>query len=681
MNDIDVFKKGEIMELELLGINKAKINQFNKKGIFSIEDLARFFPRKYYDFRNITPISQVKDGEILAVVGKIIEINTTFKMIRVKIRDSYGKYMYVIWFNSPYLADILEKDKEANKEYIFCGKIQVDEKYHSKRMISPLYYGTKISEYQTIIPVYSKIKGMSDSFLKQSIDSAIALVNKNDYLEPIMLNKFKIAKTSIALRAIHQPKTDVDLKIAKKRFIFDDLFEFGMKLEHMQQSVNKTTKYKMPKHDITDKFISQLSFKLTNGQRDALNAIYKKMRAEERVNALVQGDVGCGKTIVAIILMLIACENGYQSALMTPTNVLAKQHYHELLERLKDMPYSIAFLSGETKAKEKKEILKKLELGEINIIVGTHAVIQKEVKFKNLALTVVDEEHRFGVVQRNQLLEKSKEGVHNITMSATPIPRTLAMTIYGNALDVLNITTLPNGRKPIVTIQVKNEDKAYEAMYRQINEGRQCYVVCPLIEDSEWEGLEDVDSVETTYKKMTEYFKKYPEVNISMISGKMKQKEVGEEIDKFSKNEYQIIISTTIIEVGVNVPNASVILIKNAERFGLSQLHQLRGRVGRGIHQSYCVLLSDKKDNPKLHAMCEIIDGFKIAEKDLELRGTGDFIGTKQSGQNKFVMLMLSYPKFFEKIKYEISEICKDKIRFNRYSFINNIETVDIFED
>lgn len=665
------------MELTALDIPTVKINQFKKKGISTVEDLARFLPRKYYDFRNIISINQVKDGEICAVVGIVHELQSAEKYFKIKIKDASGWHMSVIWFMPSKSQGYLKYKLQPGVEFIFCGKIQINTQYKSIQMLSPFCFSDDIDKYQRIVPVYSKIPGMADEFLLDSINSALALVDKFDYIEPILLNKFNLVKNSVALRHVHQPNNEQDIEEAKKRFVFDDLFVFGMQLAQTQQIANCKSKYVMPNCSIIKTFLKTLSFELTEGQKEVLKQICQKMRAGERVNSLVQGDVGSGKTIVAIILMLIAYENGLQSALMCPTNVLAEQHYKELLERTKDTSCKVAFLSGDVKAKQKKEILKGIETGEINIVVGTHAVIQNDVKFKNLALTVVDEEHRFGVVQRNLLKAKAKEGVHNITMSATPIPRTLAMTIYGDNIDVLTITSMPKGRHPVQTFCIKDETKAYEAIYRQIKEGRQCYVVCPLIEDSDSEVMEGVESVETTHNKMLDYYKRYPTVKISMISGRMKPDEVAKEIDKFAKNEVHIMISTTIIEVGVNVPNASVMLVKNAERFGLSQLHQLRGRVGRGMYQSYCVLMSEQKDNPKLKVMCETTDGFKIAEEDLKLRGAGDFIGTKQSGTNKYIMLMLSNPDLFTQIKTEINEIYANPIRLNRYNSLNEIDISD----
>jgi len=658
------------MDIETLGIPKAKVNQFRKKGMETIEQLAMNFPRKYYDFRKITPIREVEHGDIVAIIGEVQEIKTFEKMIQVKVKDDSGRHLFVSWFHQAYVVKLLK----VGTPYFFCGKVQIDPEYGTKRMGNPFYFSSDLNKYRKIIPVYSKIAGMSDEYLTNSIESAVALLNKQDFLEPEILSKFGLLKRSQAFQGIHQPTNDKELEQAKYRFLFEDLFEFAMQLEASQDNNNQKSPFQMTKYKEIRSFLASLPFNLTDGQREALRTLSVKMKIGERVHALIQGDVGCGKTIVAIILMMVASENGYQSAMMAPTNVLAKQHYEELVAKTKGTAYQVAFLSGDMKAKEKKKVLKQIKDGEVQMVVGTHAILSKDVEFHKLSLTIVDEEHRFGVIQRNQLREKAKQGVHHISMSATPIPRSLALAMHGDHVDVLTIKTLPRGRKPVQTVLVRNEEKVYEGMYREIQKGRQCYVVCPLIEDSDAEVLQDVDSVEATYEKMVRYFSKHPEVNIAMISGKMKQEEINEMIQAYSQNKYQILISTTIIEVGVNVPNATVMAIKNAERFGLAQLHQLRGRVGRGSHESYCVLLSDKIDDPKLKAMCETNDGFKIAEKDLALRGTGDLIGTKQTGQNKYVLLMLAYPQLYEKIKKEVKDIYQNQKRLSHYRFLDILD-------
>ena len=661
-----------MMDLNILEIPKAKINQFNKKGIFDIDDLVQYFPRKYYDFRNITPINKLVDGDMVAVVGKVTEINASEKCVRIKVKDSSNYTLTIVWFNQTFVRKMLR----IEETYIFCGKIQTN-MYRMLQMIAPICFGTEIEKYQKIMPVYSKIKGMSDDYLVKTIETALALADKTEFLDFEIMKNFNLVRKAKALRELHQPTSSENFKAAKKRIVFDDLFTFCLQLKSLNGETYNDSIYKIETAEIVSKFIESLPFELTEGQLETLRAIFLQMKKGKRVNALIQGDVGCGKTIVAIILMLIAHENNFQAALMAPTNVLAKQHYLDLVEKVSPLGIKVGFLSGEMKAKEKKVILEDIKNGDIDLVVGTHAIIAKDVAFKNLALTIVDEEHRFGVVQRNSILEKAKLGVHSVIMSATPIPRTLAMTVYGDAIDIHTIKSLPVGRKPIKTALISNENQAYNFMLKEINEGRQCYIVCPLIEDSESEVMADVDSVENVYIKTKEYFKQYPNIKIAMISGKMKQSEVDAEIQKFSAGEYNVIISTTIIEVGVNVPNASTILIQNAERFGLSQLHQLRGRVGRGIHQSYCILLSKKIDNPKLNAMCKTTDGFEIAEIDLKLRGAGDFIGTKQSGQNKYIMLMLSYSKFYNQIKELVDSIFEDKKKLKNYFFLLHKDICD----
>lgn len=650
------------MDLEVLGIPKHKLKQLRQRGILSLEDLIMFFPKKYLDFRKITPISQVKHGEYMAVVGKIEEIKEYEKLIQTKIADESGRYMYIVWFHQFYIV----KKIKRGVRYLFCGKIQIDSEFGTKRMVNPLYVSSDFDRYRRIIPVYPKIKGMSEEYFSNIMQKALYYMPDQETLEEGLIRQFHLMRKKEALFAIHQPRDLQEVEKARYRFVFEELFSLAMQLE-ANEGASTVSSYSMDKYEVTKKIIDSLPFELTKGQREVLRAIYQKMRKGQKVHALVQGDVGCGKTIIAILLMMIACENGYQAVLMAPTNVLAKQHYRELLERTKDTPYEVVFLSGEMRKKEREGVIKKIKDGSASFVVGTHALLSEEVKFSRLALVIVDEEHRFGVLQRNQLKEKATEGMHYISMSATPIPRSLALHLYGKSVDIFTIRTLPQGRKPVTTIIHSNEEKVYEGILRQVKQGRQCYIVCPLIEDSDSDIFQNVDSVETTYAKITKYFQDHPEIRIAMISGKMKQEEVDEEIKKFSRNETQILVSTTIIEVGVNVPNATVMVIKNAECFGLAQLHQLRGRVGRGEHPSFCVLLSDKKDDPKLQAMCQTTDGFEIAKKDLELRGAGDLVGTRQTGYNPYLPLLLKYPSLYDRIRKEVYQIYKDPIRLGFY--------------
>lgn len=650
------------LDISALGINNGKIKQFNTKGIYTIEDLINFLPRRYYDFKKTTEIRNAVHGEFVSIVGKIEDIKTGPSHIRVKVVDKDNNYMFITWFNQTYILKILR----VGEVYNFCGKFEIDEKYNSKQMLNPMYFSDDLDKYRKIIPVYSKIQGMSDEYLLKSVNTALALVDKTEYLESSILDEFSLFKRRDTINTIHQPEELGDIEVAERRILFDDLFYFASQLQLKDHEVDKTTSMVMETADTIKTFIASLPFELTDDQLKITRDIFKEMKSGNQINSLVQGDVGSGKTMVAFILMLIAAENGFQAALMAPTNVLAKQHYEELLEVGDRMGYKVGFLSGNTKAKEKREILKGLKTGEINMVVGTHAIISKDVEFSNLGITIVDEEHRFGVIQRELINEKTKMGVHSITMSATPIPRSLALTIYGEGTSVYNITQMPAGRKKIETKLINNDSVAYQFMKDEIAKGRQCYVVCPLIDESESEVMAGVLSVAQMHKKVTDFFRG-TRVKVAEISGKMKQADIEEEIRLFSEGITNVLISTTIIEVGVNIPNSTVMVIQNAERFGLAQLHQLRGRVGRGSHQSYCILISEKEENEKLEAMVRTTNGFEIAEADLKLRGAGDFIGTKQSGDNKHVMLMLGNPQLFSQVREEVKNIFENEERYEYY--------------
>lgn len=657
------------MELELLGIPKQKINQLMNADIYCIEDLIKYLPRKYYDFRNPIPIKDIKDGDVCAIVGTVGEIKESNNLVYTKVTDSNGHFCYAYWFNQKYIAKILKE----GQEYIFCGRTKIDEDFYNMKKIFPIMFDMNINKLKKIIPVYRKIKGMSDEYLEKLISDALKLVNSEDYLENKIVKQFGLLSEFDAFKIIHKPHTTEDIERAKERFVFDDLFLFNFQLKNLHKTKDQNTLYPISTCKTWNQLYHSLPFDLTDDQKKCLKEMYYIMRQGKRINALIQGDVGSGKTIVAIFMMLLAAENGYQSCMMAPTEVLAHQHYEELTRQLKDFPFRVGYFSGNLTAKQKKDILEKIKSGEIQLVVGTHAVIQDGVEFNKLGLMIVDEQHRFGVVQRETLLEKY-QNPHSIVMSATPIPRTLSMALYGDSIQVLTIKTKPAGRKPVETCQMEKDDEINEFMLKEIQKGRQCYVVCPLIDDSESERMVGVESVNTVYKNLVSYFKKFPEVKISLISGKMKQKDIDEEIRKFANNETHILVSTTIVEVGVNIPNATVMVIKNAERFGLAQLHQLRGRVGRSNYQSYCILQSPKKDDIKVQIMCSTTDGFEIAKKDLEIRGPGDFIGIKQSGQNKYVMLMLAYPDLYEKISKLNDQIYADPIWYARYSFINEFE-------
>lgn len=658
------------MELSLLDIPENKIGQLRKKGFTSIEDLAAFYPRRYNDFRTIVKIDQLWPhvGEVVSVIGEIVSINDGFKALRATVRDGSYKSVDIVWFNQRYIGKRLFQ----HRQYVFCGKLMYNQQYDSFSIVAPMFFSDDPTQFHRIAPVYPKIKGMSAEYLENCVRRAVSLIiaddDFKDYMEPEVRERLGVPEYKKFLTMVHDPHTDKDLLLSKRRIVSDELFPFVMKLGEKKYEFVANTKYRAKNLSLMEAFIKALPFPLTDDQSTAIHSLADKMKAGERVEALVQGDVGCGKTVIATALAVAVVENGYQAAIMCPTAVLAEQHFKSLSEQLSPFNIKVSLLTSNLTAKEKKVVLADIQDGKAQVIVGTHAVISKDVKFKELALTIVDEEHRFGVEQRDALAEKAKTGVHNVSMTATPIPRTIASAVYGENTQIISVHTMPSGRKPVKTIVYGNEEKVYASMYNQIRAGHQCYVVCPLIEESDSETLAGVESVEETYSKMTAWFSKYPEVSIKMINGNMKPADVKDAISAFSAGKCQIIISTTIIEVGVNVPNATVIVVKNAERFGLAQLHQLRGRVGRGDAQSYCVLLSKQKTNPRLLAMAETTDGFEIARKDLGLRGTGDIVGTRQSGIDEDVTLMLEYPDLYQKIVKEVDTIFEGKRRLEKYS-------------
>lgn len=654
------------MDLSLLHLQKQRITSLNKKNIYSVEDLLRFLPRKYYDYSHPKKVDELIEGEMVSIIGCITKVEKKVNYIKVSVIDESGQFFSCMWFN---VKSYFTKFFEVGSTYIFCGKVSCFEPYPGKiykSLISPTF-SKDIEKHKVITPVYSKVQGIKDESLKEIIWNALVFGSKSEYLELDVLKKYNLLKSYEMERILHYPTSFEAIEKAKERLVFDELFKYGLVMSERSFRNHLQSNLVISKKELADQFVASLPFKLTVDQENVVCTIFEKMKNGEKINALVQGDVGCGKTMVAILLMLILVDNGYQACMMAPTNVLAAQHYQEACKMAENLPgVKPAFLSGELTAKKRKEILNQIKAGDVNLIIGTHALVSSSVQFCNLGLAIIDEEHRFGVEQR-ELFERRNKGIHQVTMSATPIPRSLALTIYGENIDIFTIKTLPNGRKPVKTSAPTNEFESYEFMLKEIQEGRQCYIVCPLIEDSDSDRLKEVDSVEKTYEKVTQYFKKNKEVKVGKITGKMKKNEVDEELLKFANLDYNIIISTTIIEVGVNVPNSTVILIKNAERFGIAQLHQLRGRVGRGNHQSYCLLLTEKKDDPRIETLIETTDGFKIAEKDIELRGVGDFIGTKQTGENKAVMLMIANPDLYKTIKEETDLIVRDPIRRKKY--------------
>lgn len=638
------------MDLSVLEIPKNKIEQLQKAGIASIEELAHFYPKKYEDFRHTTPIKDIElhVGETVAIVGKISHVSRGVGYVTAQVEDASGAYTYVTWFNQMYLYTSLHE----NDEYVFYGKLSMNWKIGHVVMTAPIFFSNNPLDFGRILPIYKKVKGMSQEYLVKCIEHAAGIMiadpNVVDPIPKHILDLSGAPELKRFLVMVHQPQDERELKALEIRKVVDELYPFSLKMTERRLRASMNSPYKAVKTQKLSSFIKGLPFELTPDQLEAVRKITHTVQEGKRADVLVQGDVGCGKTVIAMALSVLMGENGFQTAVMAPTTVLAEQHFQEFKKYLEPAGIHVVLLSSGMKSKERDAVLTAIGSGAAQVVVGTHAVISQDVMFKALAMTIVDEEHRFGVNQRQTLREKASVGVHSISMTATPIPRTLALTLYGENTQVLNVATMPKGRKPVVTVAHSSYVKVFEAMNRQIQAGHQCYVVCPMIDDSDSESLAGVESVDAVYKQLKGWFESNnPAVTIDRITGDIKPETIRARLNAFSSGKTKVLVSTTIVEVGVNVPNATVMVISNAERFGLAQLHQLRGRVGRGDSQSYCVLLT-KRMTPRIQAMTETCNGFEIAQRDLELRGSGDVVGTKQHGEDRCVSLMLQHPQLYK---------------------------------
>ncbi len=646
----------DAIDISFLSLPSDKEKQFKNKKIDDMNTLVRYTPMRYYNVAqqstDIALLNDAYEGRVVEVVGELSDIEEDLysHRVTVKISDKTGQ-ITVTWFNQPYLA----KRLHAGMTYSVVGKVQC---FWGRASIpSPIFYSCDMRDFHRIIPQYTKITKMSQEYIQTCAYKSIEFIElaKGDMLTQDQCDALNVPNDIEYVSNIHFPRNHDDIQRAARRYVVENLYPFAVHMAYKQRYADVSSRFFITKTEKTKEFIRSLPFPLTDDQKNAVVKLLQMIKSGKSVDALVQGDVGCGKTIVAIILAVAMAENGYQTAIMAPTNVLAEQHFSEFSK------YGLepALLTGKMKAKEKKEMLQKVASGEASIIIGTHALIAESVTYKTLGMVIVDEEHRFGVSQREKLQEKAAElGMHKISMSATPIPRSLATAIYGKSTQLLDIHTMPAGRKAIVTSMCHHHKKLYAAMQREISRGHQCYMVCPFIEDSTGDKTHGVMSADSCYDLTVSALKAYPNIKIGKISGKMKASEIDEIIQQFVRNEIQILISTTIVEVGVNVPNATVMVIENAERFGLAQLHQLRGRVGRGNSQSYCVLMteSENKDNARLKIMLDTTDGFKIAEADALNRGIGDLSGEEQSGFTRIMELITAYPNLYKKIEAAVGD-------------------------
>ncbi|MBU3135645.1 ATP-dependent DNA helicase RecG [Clostridium gasigenes] len=612
----------------LKGVGPKLNEKLNKCGIFTILDLLLYFPRDYEFIRANIAFEEI-DGEEKQI------LSCRVKGFDNDIRTRTGKYISGIkfeydghivegkWFNQRFIKN----SYKIGQNYDLVGKFK---KIGNRLEIINPIIGCAQAKSSEIIPRYSLKGDLSDKILIKLINQVMADVIINDNLPKELIEKYNLIGLDEAIRSIHFPKGKVELENAVVRLKFQELFTYSMKLLLLKNKVrsNDGIRFKLV-DELTDLKLS-LPFNLTNAQTKVVREILNDQRSPYPMNRLVQGDVGSGKTIVALIAMFNVIKNGYQASLMVPTEILANQHYLEAKKLFEPFNIAIELLTGSTTAKEKKRIKERISSEEVIIVIGTHALIQEDVQFSNLGLVITDEQHRFGVEQRSKLINKGRRP-DVIVMSATPIPRTLALYIYSD-LDVSIIDELPPGRKKIDTkfFVDRDRNKAYDLALEEVGLGRQVYIVCPLIEENE---KMDLNSVEKLYDELKDGI--FRNTSIEILHGKMKPKEKAEIITAFKEDKTKVLISTTVIEVGVNVPNASIMIIENAERFGLAQLHQLRGRVGRGEYASYCVLLGNARSNTtkkRMEIMTESTDGFYISEQDLKLRGSGEVFGLRQSG-------------------------------------------------
>ena len=611
----------------LKGVGETRAKHLEKLGIFSIGALLRYYPKRYEDWNTVTKISDAVVNETVCIKATVIERPSEVKikggriLTKTTISDMNG-CLPIVFFNNKYVKNSLKE----NEEYLFFGKVTLD-KYGSRTMLSPKF--ELAGDKQRLRPIYKANSNLTSKNIEKLTEVALKEIKGNikEVLPENLISKYKLLSLEESLKNIHFPESEELLHQAKRRLIFEELLilQLGLLSKRSSIEVRKT----MPvKEDKSEEFYKKLPFEPTSAQKRAVSEAVADLMSEKPMNRLIQGDVGSGKTAVAAAIIYTAVKNGFQSAFMAPTEVLANQHFKTLKNFFND-EINVELLTGSTPAKKKREIKEKLESGECQLVVGTHAMIQNDVVFKNLGLVVTDEQHRFGVEQRTALSKKG-ENANVLVMSATPIPRTLAMVIYGD-LDVSVLDELPKGRLPIKTYRVNSpyHDRLYEFLRKTMDSGQQGYIVCPLVEESE---SDLVPATEYYNWLKANQFKNY---TLGLLHGQMKPKEKDEVMARFYSGEIGLLISTVVIEVGVDVPNATVMIIENAERFGLSQLHQLRGRIGRGSSQSTCVLLSDAQNDEALtrfQVLCDTNDGFVIAQKDLELRGPGDFFGNRQHG-------------------------------------------------
>lgn len=653
------------------GIGKIRASYFEKMGVFTVGDLIRLYPRDYLDYSSVKKIEDVSDKNAAYSLTVLSQPTVSYfhgiSLVSCKATDGES-FVTLKWYNMPYQRGRIT----SGDRVIACGKI---DKKHGKSLLNPVLY----SELPGIIPVYPAVKGLKQASIRSSIRAAIetAIDEIRESVPKSVSEKYGLISGKDAFKTVHFPETNEALVKARKRIAFETILQYLVAVNERKQEMTKNNGISFKTDGCRERFSKMIPFSLTNAQLRVCGDIENDMRALKPMNRLVQGDVGSGKTILAVYAMFIAGSNGFQSAMLAPTEILARQHFEDISRYF---PGRTVLLLGGMNAREKNTALKMIASGEAEVVIGTHALLSENVLFRSLGLTITDEQHRFGVLQRAGI---NLKGIRpdTLVMSATPIPRTLSLLMYGD-LDVSNVDEMPPGRLPVKTRYISREKRKqmYDYIVSEAEQGNACYIVCPFIDEPEEGNGQSVNGLYSELKKL------YPHAKLEVLHGGMKREEKDSVMEKFRNGELRILISTTVIEVGVHVESANIMVIEDAERFGLAQLHQLRGRVGRGKRQAYCFLLSNADGESayeRLSAMVETNDGFEISEKDLQMRGPGDFFGTRQHGSPVFENLFSgTNMKFISEIKQAADDIIEIpnvennefiELAKNRYSMMNRI--------
>ena len=677
------------------GVGPKVAYHLNKLGIYTAQDLIFYLPRKHIDYSSRTLIKDLQEGQSTTVFGYIKSVSAfnsknNLSVVKVKIADESG-FIELGFFQAKGNQFTLERTKAqfpVNAGIMVSGTVKMNN-YDRRLTFDKPSYSIMTGEFlensssnlnlARIVPIYTVCENLNVKTLRKAIFNAIQLYKDSikDILPPYIKEKYNLLDKKTAIEQIHFPESQEQLEQARFSLIFEELFIIQLKMVRLRNENNKHSALALTiKRDgLVQKFIDSLPFELTGGQKRAVNEILNDLNSEKPMARLLQGDVGSGKTVVACIMLLAGVENGYQGAMMAPTEILAQQHYNNLVNWLTPLGLSVGLFLGSQSKKVREKFQTDLRNGQTNIAVGTHALIQDTTDFNNLGAIVVDEQHRFGVKQRN-VLKKKSQNPQMLTMTATPIPRTLALTVHGD-LDLTIIDEMPKGRLPIKTSLTSSHKSVYDLIKREVEAGRQAYVVYPLIDESE--SLSAKAATIEAERLQNEVF---PQFKIGLLHGKLKNDEKEQVMADFKNKKYDILVATTVVEVGVDVPNATVMVIENAERFGLSQLHQLRGRVGRNSLQSYCVLVSSSRSQEtreRLGIMTQTNDGFVIAEKDLQLRGPGEFLGTRQSGLPDLIISdIVRDAEILEKARYEAINFVNN-YNIEDYPALNNASSLQLF--